>query len=152
KAELFEPEDTLLLASSFEVLLDINEKHPASDFRFKVRPMLHLKFSKPVELFWKWVDAFYLLKKQVIHGTIGPQDYSVENPNFKVPILQIGVKLFIYVIYYKLFKMHLVHSNDDDRFPPPHFKWIQPEEVLLFFWTEESLLRKLSLLLAQVKV
>ena len=145
--ELFEPEDTLLLSSSFDVLLNIDEKHATADFRQKIRPMLHLKFSKPIELFWKWVDAFYLLKKQVIHGTPIPNDLFRDNPNFEVPLLHIGVKLFIYTVYYKLFKIHLIHSENGDRFTPPDFKWIHPQEVLLFFWTEESILRKISLLL-----
>lgn len=148
---LFEPEDTLFLASSFEVLLDINEKNPASDFRYKVRPMLHLKFSKPVELFWKWVDAFYLLKKQVIHGTIKPEDRFLDNPNFEVSLVHIGIKLFIYMTYYKLFKSKLIHASDDDSFAPPDFKWIHPQELLLYFWTEESLFRKISLLLIQMQ-
>lgn len=149
--KIFEPEDTLFLSSSFDVLLNIDEKHPASDFRHKVRPMLHLKYSKPVELFWKWVDAFYLLKKQVIHGSPDPVDLFRENPNFQVPLLHIGVKLFIYAIYYQLFKDHLVHSERSSPFTPPDFKFIHPEEILLFFWTEESLLRKISALLMQIK-
>lgn len=147
--KLFEPEDTLFLASSFDVLLDIDDKYPASDFRHKVRPMLHLKFSKPVELFWKWVDSFYLLKKQVIHGLPNPPDLYTENPNFQIPLLHIGVKLFVYVVYYKLFRDHLVESVNYSHSTPPDFKWIHPEEILLFFWTEESLLRKISLLLMQ---
>ncbi|KAF3362046.1 hypothetical protein PHSC3_001357 [Chlamydiales bacterium STE3] len=146
---LFEPEDILFLASSFDVLLTINDQQPASDFRQKVRPMLHLKFSKPVELFWKWVESFYLLKKQVIQGISRPEDLFTANPNFNVPLMHIGIKLFIYVLYYKLYENHWIASESTNRFIPPDFHWIHPQEILNFFWTEESILRKTSLLLMQ---
>lgn len=148
-SKLFEPEDTLFLACSFDVLLNIDDTLPSSDFRQKLRPMLQLKFSRPLELFWKWVDAFFLLKKQVIHGTQSPSDLFIDNPHFKVPLLHIGVKLFIYIIYYSLFKEQLIEAKGDTAHKPPDFKWIHPQEVLFYFWTEESILRKISILLMQ---
>ncbi|MGK5595050.1 MAG: hypothetical protein ACSNEK_06810 [Parachlamydiaceae bacterium] len=149
-AQLFEPENILFLASSFDVLLNINEQQASSEFRQKIRPMLHLKFSKPVELFWKWVDSFFVLKKQVIQGTPRPDDLFTANPNFQLPLMHIGIKLFVYVLYYKLYQSHLIASEKENPFSPPDFHWIHPEEILHFFWTEESILRKISLLLMQI--
>lgn len=148
---LFEPEDILFLASSYDVLLTIDDKQASSDFRQKIRPMLHLKFSKPVELFWKWVDEFYTLKKQVAQGAAKVDHQFTANPNFSVPLMHIGLKLFIYVLYYQLYQYHFIPNTTKDKFSPPDFRWIHPEEVLLFFWTEESLLRKISLLLMQIR-
>ncbi len=149
-SQLFEPEDILFLASSFDVLLNIHEQQASSEFRQKIRPMLHLKFSKPVELFWKWVDSFFLLKKQVIQGTPKPDDLFTANPNFQLPLMHIGIKLFVYVLYYKLYQSRLITSESSNSFTPPNFHWIHPEEILHFFWTEESILRKISLLLMQI--
>lgn len=148
--DLFEPEDILFLASSYDVLLNIDDRQASSDFRQKIRPMLHLKFSKPVELFWKWVDAFYILKKQVVQG-VKPDYLFLANPNFSVPLMHIGLKLFIYVLYYQLYQYRLIASETKDKFAPPDFHWIHPQEILLFFWTEESILRKISLLLMQIQ-
>lgn len=147
---LFEPEDILFLSFSYDVLLKMDNQQASSDFRQKIRPMLHLKFSKPVELFWKWVDEFYQLKKQVVQGMSKTDDLFLANPNFSVPLMHIGLKLFIYVLYYYLVSYRLITSSNKDKFAPPDFRWIHPQEVLLFFWTEESLLRKISLLLMQI--
>lgn len=141
---LFEPEDVIFLSSSFESLFDLNDKDPAADFKHKLRPLLHLKYSKPVETFWKWVDDFYEVRRRIVHGGENPNPLFKLNPNFELSHILIGIKLFIYSVYYFLFKFELMHSKSYDLFTPPDFKWIHPEEILLFFWTESSLLRKLS--------
>jgi hypothetical protein len=149
--DIFEPEDIIFLASSFETLFDISDKHPAADFKHKLRPLLHLKYSRPVEIFWKWVDDFYQVKRRIIHGEPFLDPLFRLNPNFEISHIFLGIKLFVYAIYYKLFKFQLLHPTYLDFYTPPDFKWIHPEEVLLFFWTESSLLRKLSLLLKQIE-
>lgn len=148
--ELFEPEDVIFLASSFEALFDINHRHPNADFKHKLRPLLHLKYSGPVELFWKWIDDFYEAKRQIVHGERLPDPLFQINPNFEVSHILIGIKLFIYSSYYTLFKYHLLTSETFDTYTPPDFKWIHPEEVLLFFWTETNLLKKLDLFMTNV--
>src|SRR5262249_12038398 len=41
--EIFEPEDVIFLASSFEALFDLDPQQPAADFKYKLRTLLHLK-------------------------------------------------------------------------------------------------------------
>lgn len=144
-SELFEPEDVIFLTASFEALFDINDRHPNADFKNKLRPLLYLKYSKPVELFWKWVDDFYEARRKIVHGDIIPDPIFRINPNFEVSHIVIGMKLFVYSVYYTLFKYHLIDSEGFDLFTPPDFKWIHPEELLLLFWTEDSLLNKLEM-------
>ena len=136
----------IFIASSFEALFDINDKQAAADFKHKLRPLLHLKYGKPVELFWKWVDDFYEVKRHIVHGGDHILDpFFRYNPNFEISHILIGIKLFVYSVYYTLFQYRLLHSIHEDPFTPPDFKWIHPEEILLFFWTESFLLHKLSL-------
>lgn len=149
--ELFEAEDVIFLASSFEALFDINEKHPPADFKHKLRPLLHLKYGSPVELFWKWVDDFYAVKRQIVLGDTVLDPVFRMNPNFEISHIFLGIKLFIYSVYYTLFQFKLIKSIHQDLFTPPDFKWIHPEEILVFFWTENILLKKLTLFLKQVQ-
>lgn len=141
---IFEPEDVILLTTGFESLFDINDKNAASDFKHKLRPLLHLKYSRPLEIFWKWIDTFYDLKRNIVHGGNTKDSCFKHNPNFQISHLFIGIKLFIYSVYYMLFKNKLISSKSYDPYTPPDFKWIHPEEVLLLFWTEDSLLKKLE--------
>lgn len=149
--DLFEPEDILFLSSSFESLFNINDKDPSADFKHKLRPMLHLKYSRPVEIFWKWVDDFYELKRKIIHQGSSPDPIFRLNPNFEISHVMLGIKLFIYAVYSKLFQYHLIAPIHFDSFTPPDFRWIHPEEVLLFFWTESSLIRKLSVFIKRAQ-
>lgn len=146
---IFEPEDVIFLATGFETLFDLNEKQPAADFKHKLRLLLHLKYSTPVELFWKWVDDFYLVKRRILHGEIFLDPLFRLNPNFEISHIFLGIKLFVYAAYYHLHRFSSLPSSHEDPFTPADFKWIHPEEILLFFWTEPSLLRKLNLLVVQ---
>ncbi|WP_042280162.1 hypothetical protein [Candidatus Protochlamydia sp. R18] len=141
---LFEPEDVVFLASSFEALFDLNDQQVTADFKHKLRSLLPLKFTKPLELFWKWIDDFYEVKRKIIHGGTTPDPLFKLNPNFEISHISIGIKLFIYSVYYMLYRYQLIHSTHADAYTPPDFKGIHPEEVLLFFWTESSLLNKLN--------
>lgn len=141
---LFEPEDVIFLASSFEVLFDIDDRNSASDFKHKLRPFLHLKYGGPVEIFWNWIDDFYKTKREIVRGGLIVDPTFRLNPNFEVSHLFIGIKLFIYSVYYMLYKFRLLSSTYEDPYTPPDFKWIHPEEILLFFWTEPNVLNKLN--------
>ncbi len=149
--ELFEAEDLIFLSTSFETLFNIDEKSPAADFKHKLRPLLHLKYGSPVEVFWKWVDDFYDVRHRLILGDtiLNPMFYV--NPNFEISHLSLGIKLFVYSVCYKLCRYQLMKSFHQDQYTPPDFKWIHPEETLIFFWTEANLLRKLSLFILQVQ-
>ncbi len=149
--EIFKPEDVIFLVSSFEALFDINDKQPAADFKHKLRPLLHLKYGKPVELFWKWADDFYETRRRIVQGDVILDPLFRFNPNFEISHILIAIKLFIYSVYYTLFKNHLLQSIHEDLYTPPDFKWIHPEEILLFFWTEPNLLSKLSLFIRQIQ-
>jgi hypothetical protein len=147
--EIFEPEDVIFLASSFETLFGINDKQPAADFKHKLRPLLHLKYSGAVEIFWKWVDDFYQVKSRIIHGDPILDPLFRLNNNFEISHILLGIKLFVYAVYYNLFKFHLLQPTHKTLYSPPDFKWIHPEEILLFFWTEPTLLKKLNLFIKQ---
>lgn len=146
--EMFEPEDVIFLASSFESLFNLDaSQSTAADFKHKLRPLLHLKYSRPVEIFWKWVDDFYEVKRRILQGEIFLDPLFKRNPNFEISHILLGIKLFIYSVYYYLFKYQLLKSTHVDSYTPPDFKWIHPEEILLFFWTETSVLEKIHLFL-----
>lgn len=149
--QLCEAEDIVYLSSGFEALFDIQEKEPAADFKQKLRSLLHLKHSTPLEFFWKWVDDFYEVKKRIVRGDNVVEPMFRHNPNFEVSHLFLGTKLFIYSVYYSLFQLKLIESTHEDPYIPPDFKWIHPEEILVFFWSEEALLRKLSLSIKQAQ-
>jgi len=148
--QIFEPEDVIFLASSFESLFNIdNTQEAPADFKHKLRPLLHLKYSRPVEIFWKWVDDFYEVKRRITHGDTFLDPLFRLNPNFEVSHILLGIKLFVYAVYYYLFKYQLLQSTHVDPYTPPDFKWIHPEEILLFFWTEASVLEKINLFIKQ---
>ncbi len=146
----FEPENILFLTASFEALFDISAENPASDFKFKLRPLLHLKYGKPIEIFWKWVDGLYKLRQQIVHvGTIPDETFTL-NRNFVITYSFYAIKLFIYAVYYKLFKLHMGDTSNSEQFYPPHFKNLNPEELLVYLWPEKELLLHISLLMDQV--
>lgn len=148
--EIFEPEDVIFLASSFESLFNLDgSQATAADFKHTLRPLLHLKYSRPVEIFWKWVDDFYEVKRRILHGETFLDPLFRLNPNFEVSHILLGIKLFVYAVYYYLFKYQLLQSTHVDPYTPPDFKWIHPEEILLFFWTESSVLEKVNLFIKQ---
>lgn len=86
-----------------------------------------------------------------MHGGAIPDPYFRLNPNFEVSHIVVGIKLFVYSVYYMLFKYQMVSSETTEPHTPPDFKWIHPEELLLFFWTEKNLLEKLASLLKELQ-
>lgn len=148
---LFEPEEIVFLASGFEALFDLNEQKPAADFKHKLRSLLHLKYAKPLECFWLWVDDFYDAKKRIIHGGENPDPLFRGNPNFEISHLLIGVKLFVYAVCYRLHELSLIDSTREESSVPPDFQEIHPEEVILFFWSEKAVLQQLLLCLRQLE-
>lgn len=148
--EMFESENILFLTASFESLFDLNESQGiAADFKHHLRPLLHLKYTRPIEIFWKWVDEFYALKREILCGESLVDPIFRYNPNFEVSHILLGTKLFVYSIYYYLYSYDLLASKHVDPYTPPDFKWIHPEEILLFFWTEQSVLDKISSIIQQ---
>ncbi|NGX57709.1 MAG: hypothetical protein K940chlam3_00603 [Chlamydiae bacterium] len=146
----FEPEDFLFLVTAFETLFNINPEIPNSDFKQKLRPIIHLKFGKPLEIIWKWIDGFYAIKNEVVHEGTLPDGTFRENHNFEVPYISFAIKLFIYSIYHKLFKMDLLPAHVTESYRPIAFHGIEREEVILFLWPEKELLKKISILIMQL--
>ncbi len=148
--QIFKPEDFIFLASAFETLFNINEKQAASDFKYKLRQLLQLKYDKQLELFWKWVDDFYAVKQKLTCGDTFIDPIFRFNPNFEISHILLGIKVFIYSVCTSLAKHHLIVPIHEDAYTPPDFRWIHPDELLLFFWSETNILHKLNLFIKQL--
>lgn len=136
----------LLISKGFEVLFSLNPSFPAPDLRQHMRPLLHLKFSQPVELLWKWVDQFYQSALAALSGAQMEDPLFIENPNVKTPLLLIAEKLLIFSIYSRLFAKNLLIGAPGTPSTPDDFKYIHPERVLVYFWTTETIEKKIALL------
>ncbi len=141
---IYEAEDIVFLETSFEALFDLVEEHPHIDLKHKLRPMLGLRYSAPVELLWQWVDGFFDLRQQIVHGKASPDEVFNANPNFEVSYFYLGMKLFLYGVYWRLHTYQLINGRQktpDEQ--PLRFDWVQPEELLAFFWPEEALIHRI---------
>ncbi len=136
----------LLLSKGFDVLFSLNPTFPAADLRQHMRPLLHLKFSHPVELLWKWVDRFYASSHAAMAGELLEDPLFNDNPNVKTPILLIAEKLLIFSIYDTLFAKKLLIGAEGTPSTPDDFKHVHPERVLVYFWTLDTLSKKIELL------
>lgn len=136
----------LELSLGFEALFHLNTNGPQADLRQKLRPLLHLKFSSPVELLWKWVDLFYAAKSLLLKGQTPKSLEFTANPDISSPLYIIGEKLLIYSIYDLLFHWHLTLGDPGTPSTPDRFPRIPPERVLVYFWTKETIEKKLILL------
>lgn len=146
----FEPEEFLFLVTAFETLFDISPDNPNSDFKQKLRPVIHLKFGKPLETTWKWIDGFYRIKNEIVHKGNLPDVTFKENLNFEIPYISFATKLFIYSIYYDLYIMNLLPAHISEQHRPIAFHGIEREEVICFLWPEKELLKKISILMIQL--
>lgn len=152
KEESIHPElwkDYLLISTGFEVLFTLNPSFPHADLRQHLRPLLHLKFSNPVELLWKWVDQFYTIRNAILSGEHPTEPLFLENPTVKSPLLLIGEKLLIYAIYDMLFTNQFLEGKNGTLTIPDDFNSIHPERVLVYFWTRETLEKKITILLLE---
>lgn len=136
----------LELSLGFEALFNLNASQPQNDLRQKLRPLLHLKFSSPVELLWRWVDLFFAAKTLLLKGQMPRDLYFNANPDIKSHLYLIGEKLLIFSIYDLLFQWHLSLGIAGTETTPDRFEKIPPERVLVYFWTKETLEKKLTLL------
>jgi hypothetical protein len=135
----------LELSLGFEALFDLNPMSPQSDLRQKLRPLLHLKFSSPVELLWKWVDLFFAAKTLLLKGQTPRSLDFAAHPEVSSPLYLIGEKLLIYSIYDLLFHWRLSLGIAGTEATPDRFAKVPPERVLVYFWTEETIEKKLTL-------
>jgi hypothetical protein len=136
----------LELSLGFEALFNLNPSNPGADLRQKLRPLLHLKFSSPVELLWKWVDLFFSAKGLLLKGQTPSNLCFSANPDIKSPLYLIAEKLLIFSIYDLLFQWHLSLGIAGTKTTPDSFSKIPPERVLVYFWTLETIDKKLTLL------
>lgn len=148
--DTFAPENLIFVASSFEVLFDLGQsKDIVADFKHYLGLLLHIKTTCPMELFCKWVDDFYDTKVKILKGETFVDPYFRRNINFEVPHILLGIKLFVYSVYYSLYHYDLLSAAQEDPSSPLDFKGIHPQESLLFFWTEGALLEKIRRLVQQ---
>jgi hypothetical protein len=132
----FEPEDAVFLSKSFETLFNIDGHQPMHVYKQQMRLMLDLNFSKPVELLWKWIDGFLAYAKLIsLNESANP--YFLDNENIKASYLHIGSKIFIYNVCYKL---NLLDTSEIDA-----------RDLLIFFWPELGILRKMALVVIQLE-
>ncbi|TXI36054.1 MAG: hypothetical protein E6Q59_10055 [Nitrosomonas sp.] len=148
----YEAEDIVFLSTSFEALFDLSEEHPHIDLKHKLRPMLGLRYSNSVELLWQWVDGFFGLREQIVHGLPLPDTMFRANPNFEISYFYLGMKLFLYGVYWRLHSYQLIPlSTEVQPGLPLHFKWVSPEEILAFFWPEEPLINRIHKTLVELE-
>lgn len=136
----------LELSLGFEALFNLNPSHAPAELRQKLRPLLHLKFSSPVELLWKWVDLFFEAKNLLLKGQTPNHLNFTLNPSIESPLHLIGEKLLIYSIYDLLFQWDLSLGTSGTSTTPDRFAKVPPERVLIYFWTKETIEKKLTLL------
>lgn len=140
----FEPEDIVLLVTSFEGLFHLKEEIPHIDLKHKLRPMLGLRYSTTVELVWNFVEGLFHLRDQVVHGQPLPDVFFRANRSYAISYFYLGIKLFLYGVYWRLHSCKLITSLDGEvAWRPLHFHWVSAEEILAFFWPEEELLERL---------
>ncbi len=139
---LYEAEDIVFLATSYEALFDLNETQPHIDLKHRLRPMLGLRYSAPVELLWLWVDGFFRLREQIVHGRSSTRQVFHGNPNYEISYYYLGMKLFLYGVYWRLYTYDLV-DHPEGSSEPYAFPGVKPEELLVYFWPEEALLNRM---------
>ncbi len=134
-------EDIVFLVTACEALHHLGTQHPHIDFKHQLRPLLKIRHGTPVELFWKWVDGFFSLRHDLVWGKVLPDPVFRANPNFEIPYAYLGVKLFLYSVYHTMHDMELVPKYSRGKSDEPlDFRWVHPEEILVYFWPETALL------------
>ncbi len=105
--------------------------------------MLGLRYSAPVEILWLWVDGFFKLREQIVHGRSSTRQVFHGNPNYEISYYYLGMKLFLYGVYWRLYTYDLV-DHPEGTAEPYAFPGVNPEELLVYFWPEEALLNRMS--------
>lgn len=140
-----EPEDIVFMATAFEALFDINETYQRirkvnpnystrQALKEKLGKCLNLGNKKPVKVFNDWVDGFYDLRNEIVHGK-SPTKYIFDgNPNYKVSYIMLAVELFLFSIFMEFDKRKY--------FGPPSrlSHLIVKSSVLHYFWKQNELL------------
>lgn len=147
---LFSPENVMCLNLAFEVLFDIDISHISSDFKQKLRPMLVLRYSRPVEMLWKWIDGYFGLFHSLTRSAEIPDIMFRANENYEFPFLHLGMKIYIYAVMHKLYLFKFLTPSYTTEDMPPFFHSIDPMEIIVYLWTEEGLLKKISIILMQL--
>lgn len=145
--ESHRPEDIIFLVASFESLLSIDVNEPQTDFKQRFRKMLELRYTRSIENLWKWVDGLYGIKNQIMQGNDVKDIYYRENPNFKISYFYLGMQLFLYAVHCQMQKYGLLTNNEAYKFAALDFRWVHPEDVLVYLWPEEAVLRRIRSIL-----
>lgn len=146
----FHPELIIFLMTAYDTLFHIEQQSSPSDLKQILRPMLKLKYSRSVELLWSWVDGLYKHFSSAVHGGEESGYSYTANKSLKLSYLRIGLKVYIYSMLHKLFELGLIEPTSPEEDTPLEFLEISPKEILLLLWSQEDILKKLSILLMQI--
>ncbi|GAB4237765.1 MAG: hypothetical protein Tsb0021_17560 [Chlamydiales bacterium] len=146
----FDPEEIIFLITAFETLLSMDGDTSVATLKQKLRPVLVLNYSKPIEMLWKWIEGFHHLHTDVVHGTTILDDEFKENPSFTIRYTDLGAKIFIYSVLEKLCHLTPLQCMNPQSDTPSEYRGFPPQEIHLFLWSESDLLRKISVLMLQV--
>src|SRR5262249_55840243 len=109
-----------------------------------------LRFSKPMDVLWQFIDGFYRQRDHVVRGDDKADPHFKDNPTFVVSYVYLGMRLFLYAVYHRLDQAALQEAIQQGLAGRPAI-WFHPEEVLLYFWTEEALLHRIALAMLQLE-
>ena len=151
RGPLHDREKILILYRSFICLLDVSPTSELPDLKHKLRKMLHLKYYKPLEIFWHWIDSFYELKCALIQEK-GQIDLKYRgNPNFIIPHLDLGLKFFTYAFYFTLAsESFLGLKNSKINEMQTLLQNFKQKDLEILLWTDFSLLSKIEIFLNRV--
>jgi hypothetical protein len=148
--QVSDPEDITYLELAFESLFDLEGTNQVPYLKQQIRILLNLKFGRPLELMWKCVEEFYLQLHDVVHGGNPEHGLYNANPNFSLPNRILLRNLFLYAFYSALASKEWMADLGLDDFGFLRIEGFDPFDLIVYFWDEATLLRKISSLLVQV--
>ena len=148
--QIADPEDITYLELAFESLFDLEGANQVPYLKQQVRMLLNLKFGRSLELMWKCIESFYLQLHDVVHGGGSEHEIYRANPNFSVPNRILLRNIFLIGFYRRLIEQQWLPDVAFDDYGFPRLEGFDHLDVILYFWDEVTLLRKISTLLMQL--
>lgn len=139
---------SFFLPQAFSLLEDLPVETSRTKMKQLLRARLALKFGRPVEVLWKWLDAFYSYHKSKPRMEPKSEIYDV-NISLSYPLDRLAQKLFIYNVCCHLQDYGMLRQKKSYPPTPLSFDCCDVREILIYLWSEERLLQKLSILLMQ---
>lgn len=148
--QVSDPEDITYLELAFESLFDLEGANQVPYLKQQIRMLLNLKFGRPLELMWKCIEGFYVQLSDVVHGGGSEHEIYSANPNFSLPSRILLRNIFLFAFYQKLAAKGWMPDLGEDSFGFVRISGYDPLDIVVYFWDEATLLRKISTLLMQV--